>query len=195
MLADVGEQLVHRLIDHLRVRALGLGMPRGGDPIRDDPLELLGRHARVRRHHDLADGFVAAGQRALEVTLEQRGERLLLLPLGVLRRQHLHAVEGERELDIQRLLRPERTVVVERGDPLRLGNEVAASLRRHLLDELHDGFLRGTVVPGGQRIRGQGGSARERSRCELSPDCTSASYLATNAPRIDALIFGQWPNQ
>ena len=71
--AQVGEQFEHRLIDHLRVRPLGLRMLRGRDPVLDDLLELLGRHAGVRGHDDFEHGVLAAGERAFHVALEQRG--------------------------------------------------------------------------------------------------------------------------
>ena len=51
---------------------------------------------------------------ALEVALEQRGEGLLVLPFRVLRRERLDPVEGERKLEVHRLLGPQRAVVVER---------------------------------------------------------------------------------
>jgi len=81
--------------------------------------------------------------RSLQVAFEDRGERLLVLPLRVLWREHLDAVEDEQGLEIHRLLSPERSVVVERGDPLRLGHEVLAAGHRHALHEAHDGLLRG----------------------------------------------------
>ena len=53
-----------------------------------------------------------------QISLEQRGERFPGLPLGVLRRKGLHAVECEVHLHGPRLLAPERPVVVEGGDSL-----------------------------------------------------------------------------
>jgi hypothetical protein len=48
--------------------------------------------------------------------LSSEAKRLFALPLGMLRRQRLHTVEREEELEIHRLLGPERAVVVEGGD-------------------------------------------------------------------------------
>ena len=107
---------------------------------------------RMRGHDDLQDRGLAAGQRALDVALEQRREWLLVLPVGMLRRQRLHAVERKSELEIHRLLGPERAVIVEGGDALVDGHEVRAALRGHLGDEIGDGFLDRAVVPGRQRI-------------------------------------------
>ena len=73
---------------------------------RDDLLEFLVRHAGVRRDHDFRDGRFAAGERGFHVAPKQRGERLLLLPLRMQRREKLHAVEREQELKIHRLLGP-----------------------------------------------------------------------------------------
>ena len=77
-----------------------------------------GGHARVRGRDEFHERVLAAGERGFQVALEQRGERLLVLPLGMLRRERLHAVEREVELDRHRLLAPERAVVVEDGDAL-----------------------------------------------------------------------------
>ena len=71
-----------------------------------------------------SDGLLAAGQRALQVAREDRLERLLVLPLRMLRRQRLDAVEREGELEVHRLLGPERAVVVEDGDALGGRHEV-----------------------------------------------------------------------
>ena len=94
----------------------------------------------------------AAGERAFYIALEQRREWFLRFPLGMLRRERLHAVEREEELEIHRLLAPERAVVIERGDALFRRNEVRRAFLRHLFDERDDGFLRRGVIPGRQRI-------------------------------------------
>ena len=65
---------------------------------------------------DLHQRGLAASERAFQIAREDRLERLLLLPLGMLRREFLDPVEGEMNLEIQRLLGPQRAVVVERGD-------------------------------------------------------------------------------
>ena len=96
--------------------------------------------------------LLAAGERAFHVALEQRGERLLVLPLGMLRGERLHAVEREEELEIHRLLGPERAVVVEDRDALGGRDEVGRALLRHLLDEVDDRLLRRAVVPGRELI-------------------------------------------
>ena len=128
-------------------------------------LEFAGRHARVRDHDDFEHRLFAAGERALHVALEQRGEWLLRFPLRMLRRERLHAVEREEQLEIHRLLAPERAVVVERGDALVRRNEIGRAFFRHLLDEGDDGFLRRGVVPRGQRVLGLcGDEASEDNR-------------------------------
>jgi hypothetical protein len=55
---------------------------------------------------DLENRGLAAGKRALEVALEQRGKGLLVLPFRMLRGQRLDPVEREDKLEIQRLLGP-----------------------------------------------------------------------------------------
>jgi hypothetical protein len=48
----------------------------------------------------------ASSQRALHITHKQQGKRLIGLPLGMFRRQHLDAIEREQKLKIHRLLGP-----------------------------------------------------------------------------------------
>ena len=117
-------------------------MFRRGDPVLHDLLELLGRHARVRGHDDLADGLFAAGERAFHVALEQRGKRLLVLPLGCCGASTFDAVEREEELEIHRLLGPERAVVVERGDASRrAARSLASLLLVTFVTKVDDGLL------------------------------------------------------
>ena len=110
------------------------------------------RHAGVGGHDDLDHRLLAAGERGFHVALEQRGERLLVLPLRMLRRERLHAVEREEELEIHRLLAPERAVVVERRDALGRRHEIGRAFLRHLFDKGDDGFLRRGVVPRRERV-------------------------------------------
>ena len=107
-----------------------------------------------------SDAPFAAGERALQVALEQRGERLFVLPLGMLRGQRLHAVEREEQLEIHRLLRPQRAVIVEGGDALVDRHEIRRSFLRHFVDESGDGLLGRRVVPRWQGMAAACGHAR-----------------------------------
>ena len=122
--AQIGEQLEHRLVDQLGVGPLEPRMSRGREPIGDDLLELVGGHAGVGRHDDFQQALLAGCGKRLHVALEHRLERLLVFPFRMLRRQRLDAVEREGELEIHRLLAPQRAVVVEHGDALGGGHEI-----------------------------------------------------------------------
>jgi hypothetical protein len=133
--------------------------------------------------HELEDRFLALGERVLHVTPQERGEGLLVLPLGTMGGHRLHAVEGEQDLEVERLLRPERAVVVERGDALGGRHEVGRTRLRDALDERDDGLLRSRVVPRGERIRdGDGAAAQERNRCDREAEDRIHGYLAPPAP-------------
>src|SRR5579862_8535828 len=79
-------------------------------------------------------------------------------------RERLHAVENEEELHGQRLLAPERAVVVEGGDAFRHRHKVRRAFLGHLLDEGDDGLLRLAVVPRGKRVGGAGDGGDESYR-------------------------------
>ena len=94
-------------------------MPGGRDPVAHDPLELLGGVAGMRGGHEIEEAAFPAAHHGFGVAFGHALERLLLCPVRMLRGQCLDPIEREEELKIQRLLRPERAVVVERGDPFR----------------------------------------------------------------------------
>ena len=110
-------------------------------------------------------GLFVGGEKGLHVALEHGLERLLFLPLGVLRREGLDAVEGEGLRKIHRLLGPQRAVVVEGGDALGHRHKSRRAFPRHLFDEGDDGLLRCGVVPGWQGIGGEG-RVREQQQNE-----------------------------
>src|SRR5208283_1906814 len=100
----------------------------GGQPELDNLLELLGGHSSMRGHDDFQYRSLTAGEHGLDVALEKRRERLLFLPLGMLRRERLHAVQDEEQLEIHRLLCPERAVVVKHRYALGRRHEVGRTL-------------------------------------------------------------------
>ncbi len=90
----------------------------GREPVYDGDLEFLGGHAGVCSHHNLENRRFAPRQGILHVAFEQRGERFLVFPFRMLRRECLDSVERKGELKIHRLLSPKAAVVVECGNPL-----------------------------------------------------------------------------
>ena len=90
----------------------------------------------------------------------------------------LDAVEREGELGVHRMLDPQRAVIVEHGDALRLRHEIGRAFLGHLLDEGDDGRLRGGVVPRWQRI-GLGlrrGRTTQQSRPQGTQRCNVSSF-------------------
>ena len=78
-----------------------------------------------------------------------RLEGLGVLPLRVLGRERPDPVQREGDLEIDRLLGPERAVVVEDSDALGRRHEVGP---RHACDEVQERPLRRPLVPGGQGV-------------------------------------------
>jgi hypothetical protein len=65
----------------------------------------------------------------------------------MLRREGLYAVDGKEKLEVQRLLGPERAIIIEGGDSLGDGHEVRRALCGDFRDEIHDGLLCLALVP------------------------------------------------
>jgi hypothetical protein len=55
---------------------------------------------------------------------------------------------NEGKLEIERLLAPQGSVVIEDRDPLFRFDELRAPGRRHSADKIEDALFRGTFVPG-----------------------------------------------
>ena len=179
--AQIGQHFQHRLVDQFGVGPLEPRVPGGREPVLDDLSNSSVVIPAWRRHDDLDQRRLSAGQHGLQVALEKRLERLLVLPFGMLRRQRLDAVEGERELDVDRLLAPQRAVVVEHGDALGDGHEVgAAFLASPARRSSMMAFLAGPSFHDGKRIvRGPGRAPathrrRNKQRPPASPRTGSA---------------------
>jgi hypothetical protein len=116
----------------------------------------------VCRGDQLQQALLARGGDPFQVAFQQRREGLGGLPFGMLRRERFDAISQIESLDVDRLLRPERAVVVEDGDALRNGNKLGRAFRRRRRDEFDDGLLRRRVVPGRERVGGV--EARRKQR-------------------------------
>ena len=127
-------------------------MVRSGKPVLHDRFEFFSRHAGMGSHHDLKNRAFTPRECAFEIAFEQGSERLLGFPLGMLRRERLHTVEGKSKLEIDRLLGPERPVIIEGGNPLRLRHEVLAIGHGDAVDEIHDGLFGFAVIPRRQKV-------------------------------------------
>jgi hypothetical protein len=124
--------------------------------------------------------FAHDGER-LGIAFDHCLERLLALPVRVLRCQRSHPIDRKGELDIDRLLGPQRAVVVEGCDALGCRHELGAGLERHAGNEVGDGPFCGAVIPGRQRIgcgllRRAAAGAGEQDRYEHSPSCHDVEH-------------------
>ncbi|MCY1302312.1 hypothetical protein D9M70_519620 [compost metagenome] len=148
----------------------------GRKPVLDRLGKRIRRHAGMGRHHEFDDALLAGGGDTRHITLEQRCERLLVLPLRMFRRHRLDAIRSEHALEIVRLLGPERAVIVEDGDPFLRRHEVRPVLAGDARDEIDDGRLCLAIIPGrkivGRRIGRDDGarSAERRGKQEQETD-------------------------
>lgn len=97
--------------------------------------------------------MIRPGEQRRGVSRQQRRHHRVIFQGGLLGHHALCLVDGEGELEGDRILRPQAAVVVEHGDPLRRGHEVGRTLVGGALDEGDQRRARGTVVPGRQWIR------------------------------------------
>ena len=173
--AQVLQQLLHRLVDEIGIGPVEARVPRGRDPVAQPPREFLRRHSGMCRRHDLHQALLAGRRHRLHVVFQQPLERLLRLPFGVFGREGLDAVEGERDLEVHRLLGPQRAVVVEHGDAVGGCDEAGRTGRRHVGDEPDDRRLRRALVPrcelgvcrGGQCKREREGDRAVNAHCSM----------------------------
>jgi hypothetical protein len=84
----------------------------------------------------------------------------------MLRCERFRPVEGEPDLDVHRLLRPERAVIVKDGDAFGGRNKRVLALGRDALDELYDGPSIGRVIPRRQRIGGAQKATGDQQKCQ-----------------------------
>jgi hypothetical protein len=85
------------------------------------------------------DGRFATRQHPFEVAGQEGLERLLVLPLRMLGRQRFDAVEAKDQLEIHRLLDPQRAVVVEGGDAVGGWDKLRSAFAGHIGRELQSG--------------------------------------------------------
>jgi hypothetical protein len=95
-------------------------------------------------------GFVTGRKCACKVALQYRGEGLLGLLGRVVVGLGLNAVGDKQQLGVQRLLSPERAVVIEYGNTCAQLYMVGQGRAGHALDECDDGLATGGVLPGGE---------------------------------------------
>ena len=173
--AEVSEQFQHRLVDQLGIGPLEAVIARGREPVRDDFLELRRGHAGMRHRDDFDQSLFTGSRQRLQVAVQHRRERLLGLPVRMHGRKRLHPVECKGQLDIHRLLDPERAVIVEGRDALLDRHEERPALRRDPRDKIEDRSLGRPLVPGRQWIalrlcqRG-GGAERDRQQGCIASD-------------------------
>src|SRR6187399_1509844 len=101
----------------------------------------------MRGRHNFEDRFLAARQCRFYVAFDERGEGFRAFPFRMLRSKSLHVIDREEELEIERLFRPKRSVLIESSDSFGWSHEVRASGFRDALDKRNDGLSCWTVVP------------------------------------------------
>src|SRR4029078_3147036 len=81
---QIGHQFEHRFVHTIGIRTLESWLARLRNPIDNDTLEIIGTHVVMRRHDYLNQAPLPCCLKRLDVTIKQRLEGLLLLPLRML---------------------------------------------------------------------------------------------------------------
>src|SRR5262245_38738831 len=103
------------------------------------------------RHDPEKSGF-AKRRQGLDIAVEPRLERLLGLPVGMLRRHGSHPIHRKHDLEIHRLLRPQCSVMVKSCDPIGGCDIIGTAFAGHALDKFEYRLLAGPVIPGRERF-------------------------------------------
>src|SRR5947208_8403477 len=153
--AQIGEQLQHGLINEIGVGPVEARMAGGREPLSHHSGKFLGAHAAMAHRHDLHEALLTRSEQRLLVARKHSCEGLLLFPFWMLWGERLYPVNGEGELKIDRLLSPERAVVVEGRDAFFWPNEVRRAGFRHPLDKVDDRLLGRSIIPRGKWVVGK----------------------------------------
>ncbi len=165
-------------------------MARRRNPVRDRVGEFGRRHAGVGGLHDLEQALLARVGKSGHIACKEGSEGFQRLPFGMLRRQRLHAVDGEGDLEIDRLFGPQGAIIVEGCDSFRRRHEIRSACRCDLGHEIDDRRLRWTLVP-----RRQGISLGER-RCHAGQKktrCRKSKEAGPPAHRRGLQSFSIYP--
>src|SRR5215510_11039222 len=113
-----------------------------------DGIEVLLGHSCVSRGEELRNRLLAEAVQRLEIVLEECFVWLALFQRSIFCCESLDAIDQEKDLRLQRLLTPQRAVVVERRDARGRRNMVPSAFLRHPCHEVEDGRPHGTFAPG-----------------------------------------------
>jgi hypothetical protein len=123
-------------------------MPGTCDPIRRNRRELVRGHAGMGNRRQFQKCLYASCGNSFHIVIQGRYVEWIVFPFRMLRRHRLHAIERECNLEIEWLLAPQCSVVIEDRDPVFGFNEVKAAGRSHAANKIKDALFRGTFVPG-----------------------------------------------
>ena len=131
---------------------------------------------------------LAEPRHRLAVAGEDCLEGLLPLPFGVRAGHRRDAIERKSRLGVERVLDPERAVLVEGGDAVLGRHEARAPLVGRRLDEIQDGLLGRAVVPGGERCR----LGLRRANADKTAERRQRRKRAEQKTPVQAVVGREW---
>ena len=115
---------------------------------------------------------------SFHIVVQDRCIERVVFPFRMLRRHRLHAIERECKLEIEWLLAPQRSVVIEDRDSIFGFNKVRAAGRSYAEHKIKDALFRGTFVPGKKWIAASHIGAPRDKGCEPCTRITLPSRRA-----------------
>lgn len=81
------------------------------------------------------------------ISVQDRLERIRIVPFRVQGSERLHAIEGEGHLGVHRLFDPKRAIVIERRDAIGRRDKIRSIGFGDSVDKIDDRLLRRRVIP------------------------------------------------
>jgi hypothetical protein len=127
-------------------------MGRAADPGGDIGLERGGCDIGMAGHHNLDQRRHAARHQRAQIARRPSAQRIRREDRRISLRLLAQSVERIKKLEIDRLFSPERSVIIEDGDPLILWHEVGRCRIGHCRDKVQDCSLGRRLLPRRKRV-------------------------------------------
>ena len=139
--SKISHDLKHGLVNQFGVRPLETRVLRCRQPLLGCLLEYLGGHSSLGGSDDACPILLIELGHSCPVAREHGPEGLSGFPFRVLVGQSLHSVQFKYGLRVERMLHPQRAILVERGNPILRSNVIGVGFFGDGLNKLNNRLL------------------------------------------------------